>query len=467
MYEAGAVWSEKLMDDGKMNTSFVLQYLPEFLKGLNDIDEIYRGSRFEGKRYAHHGYAMSVLLEYMAKQMSQTSTLELYEIWRDTKGKTFDNLKAWGNKHSFKLFEGENYDHFILSLIKGEVIPIKPKAIVNSGDQDGDPAKFKTVRKGDETSDLVYPYGARIQQLKVAFPPDSLRNKQFSIIQRGKDVKTYVYIQAGNETKMIDGTSTDGSEIIIDGNEMETMRVKSGGADRTVYVFAITTNKTNSGTHESTILPELRWADSQILAVIVNGNLVCTSPTYQNGDEVNINPYAAVEAIPNAIKVSYEGKKMHVVCHKVHKDEENNQYVVESGTKLSFDIDDARAIESDKAKMSNLYVDGVFTFKSGDDIKFEEFYKFTLESDLPMTTDNVGGGNTASLAQLFGASSYKVWYINQPGGLKFKTYDITRKDWIYKWDREARKNVLERIDESTFTLTNNPSNEIKVIILFK
>ena len=35
------------------------------------------------------------------------------------------------------------------------------------------------------------------------------------------------------------------------------------------------------------------------------------------------------------------------------------------------------------------------------------------------------------------------------------------------WDREARKDVLERIDESVFTMTNNPADEIKVIVFFK
>ena len=462
MYESGAVWAEKLMDNNNFNISFVLQYLPTFLRGLNNIEDIYKGSSTtDYKMYQDHGYAMSVLLEYMTKKMNLASTVELYEIWHNTNGKTFDNLKAWANNHNFKLFEGENYDDFILSLMKGEVIPLQPRQLWNSKEK----VAVSSVGTCNELVESIYPYGAAIHQFTLNMPADSLANKQFSIKQRSDNVKTYVYVLCGNQRKLIETTSTNGEEVVIDGAEMEDMRIKSGKSDRAISFFTITTSKTNSGTYESGVTAELRRAESLVAGVVVSGTLVCTSPTYYDGMEHNINPSAIVlGSVPNAIKTTVSGKKMHVVCHKLHEDEETEQIIVEQGTRISFDIDDIDKIDTDKAKISNLFVDGVFTFKSGDNISFEEYYKLNVGSVLPMiAADN----SAANIAQLLGAKYAKVWYISRPNGLSITQYDITRKDWVYKWDSTLRKDVLERIDEHTFTMTNSPSDEIKVTVLFK
>ena len=73
----------------------------------------------------------------------------------------------------------------------------------------------------------------------------------------------------------------------------------------------------------------------------------------------------------------------------------------------------------------------------------------------------------SELLAYLGGNYGKTWRITQAGGLKFSNYELTRKDYEYKWDREAQQDVLDHVDTHNFTLINDPENYMQIIILFK
>ena len=206
---------------------------------------------------------------------------------------------------------------------------------------------------------------------------------------------------------------------------------------------------------------------SEILAIFVNGKLYCSSPTYDDGEEFTMSPFGMSYAMfPNAVKFTRNGKQMHVQCFTLSTDE-NDEVVVLPETMAAFDIDDVDAIDTNKAKIKNLYVNTSFSYSSGDDIQFMELYQFTVGSDISMTNESINDLGYGMFAEALGATKGKVWTITGANGLSLSQYSLIRKEWIYVWDRDAHKDVLDHIEEHNFTLHNNPSNMVRVVILFK
>ena len=180
---------------------------------------------------------------------------------------------------------------------------------------------------------------------------------------------------------------------------------------------------------------------------------------------------------PGAIKVTNEGKKWHVDCFELLEDEADNVYV---GSKkiISFDIGNVDKIATNEAKMSKLYFCFKSSFSSGGDLMTEQFGSANVVPEIPMRpgTHNIGaaaedGDDDYFLADMVGiavgAKYAKMWAINQTNGLKFSDYSLTRKEYVYEWDKEARKDVLDHIDTHSFSILDDPSNEIIVVLLFK
>ena len=261
MYESGAVWSEKLMDNNKLQYSdFIAKYIPKTIRGMTDIDGIHGGDA-EGadyKAYQNHGYGMPLLLEYMVRKMGLTSTVELYKIWYDTKGPTLANLKAWASKHSYNLFEGSHFDEFVLSLIKGEI-----DKDVNITQLFEGKIVFENVlgQSGELVKDC-FPYGASISRIVLSrFPADSLNNKRLVIRQRSKDVHTYVYLMNNTKNELLSQTATAGDSIVIDGTTIESYRSASS-PNSPLYVWLITTNLQNKTSHKSALSARLEYKNS-------------------------------------------------------------------------------------------------------------------------------------------------------------------------------------------------------------
>lgn len=203
-----------------------------------------------------------------------------------------------------------------------------------------------------------------------------------------------------------------------------------------------------------------------ITAVIANGRVYCSSPTYSEGEKCSWTPLVTSAMVaPGAIKMTVDGRKLHVDCLRLYEDENEDLHV---GTEkvISFDIDEPDSIMTEKAKIMNLFVDATFTYHSGKKLKYEEFTKLNVSSDIPMQPGTLYRSDSELLAYL-GGNYGKTWRITQAGGLKFSNYELTRKDYEYKWDREAQQDVLDHVDTHNFTLINDPENYMQIIILFK
>ena len=221
-------------------------------------------------------------------------------------------------------------------------------------------------------------------------------------------------------------------------------------------------------TNEIDILPP----PADIAAVMITGELFCSSSTYNDGEMYTLNPNAmAIGAmLPGWIKTTLNGNKLHVECFKAESDEDDNPYLL-PGTMASFDIVDFDAINTMQAKIQNLTVDNEFGWTSGDLPIWREYYKFNVTPELPMVDENTvinkDDDEEDSDIDVIGAKYAKVWMITQADGLKFSNFSFTRKDWDYKWDADAGEMVVEKEDEHTFSLLDNPGNTIQVIIAFK
>ena len=117
--------------------------------------------------------------------------------------------------------------------------------------------------------------------------------------------------------------------------------------------------------------------------------------------------------------------------------------------------------------VKNLYLDSSFKYSSGGDIKFMELYQFTVGSDIPMSSETLSDLGLVNMANALGATKGKVWTITGANGLSLSQYSLKRNEYIYVWDKDAHKDVLDHIEEHNFTLHNNPSNTVRVVILYK
>ena len=254
MYESGAVWAEKCMDDGNLPFKFIKKYIMKASQGMVDIDGVQSGDgeATDFRAYQNHGYGMPMLLEYMVRKMGLTSTLELYEIWRDTGRNTIENLKAWAAKHNLNIFEGSNYDNFIFSLLKGEITnEIAPTDITDGK---------LTFTKTGTSSEIVKsccPYGARIFRVSLQMSKDSIMNKRLVIFQRNEKVQTYAFFFNGQKREAWNKKATVGDSLVIDGATLESYR--GNNADTPIYVWVVSTNILNQTTHQSAVTVRLEY----------------------------------------------------------------------------------------------------------------------------------------------------------------------------------------------------------------
>lgn len=248
--------------------------------------------------------------------------------------------------------------------------------------------------------------------------------------------------------------------------------------EKETVVNEITLKDLKAGYTEKDKKNVINIAPTQIVGVLLAGNISCSAASFRKGEKYSMSPLALSALMkPGAIKVTNEGKKWHVDCFELLEDEADNVYV---GSKkiISFDIDNVDKIATNEAKMSKLYFYFKSSFSSGGDLMTEQFGSANVVPEIPMRpgTHNIGaaaedGDDDYFLADMVGiavgAKYAKMWAINQTNGLKFSDYSLTRKEYVYEWDKEARKDVLDHIDTHSFSILDDPSNEIIVVLLFK
>ena len=243
-----------------------------------------------------------------------------------------------------------------------------------------------------------------------------------------------------------------------------------GEVVRTIKLKNIKAGYTTNGSRKD-VDNYINIAPPQVAAIVVAGNVYCSSSTYNKGEKKSMSPILITTSmIPGAIDVKYEKDRISVKCPEILEDEDENVYVG-TDTWLSFDIENPEDLETDQSPMKNLFFNSQFSFSSGDDLMYEESCRMNVSSVIPMKPgtlypDAADEDDSRILAYL-GGQYGKTWYVDQSSGLKFSSYTITRKDYVYEWDREARKDVLDHIDTHNFSLLDDPGNKIQIIVLFK
>lgn len=206
-----------------------------------------------------------------------------------------------------------------------------------------------------------------------------------------------------------------------------------------------------------------------IAAVIISGQIYCSSPTYEENPYIMTPAVMAINSmVPNWVRTTRNGNKMHVECAKVESDENDVPHFV-PGTIATFDIIDFDSVGTRKAKIENLVIDNQIAMTSGEDDTpiWMEYYKFSVSSQLPMidetTIQSDDEDEDFGDIDAIGAKSFRVWSLSQAKGLKISNFNYGMKNWHYNW----WTGELESEEEHVFSLNNNPANTIQVIVAFK
>ena len=467
MYESGAVWSEKLMNNNKLNADFIQQYLPYFVRGLSDIDGIYEkdASSQDYIAYQNHGYAMAILLEYMAKNMKLSSTAELYEIWKKDKNKTLENLKAWAAKHNYKLFEGDNYDQFIYSLLRGELLSdVGPVQMSENAKAE----VFTDSRVCDDEVRSCFPYGCAIGKYRFNnFTKEALMGKKLIVTQKSKDCQTSLYF-VGAKKELIECKITAGDSIVIDGSNLAKYWIS---ANNSINLFTINTNKTNNKTHQSKVIVELRDTEESDVKITSFTSIYFSchlnSKIKRNNMDLSTNfGFYSDYYKDKTFTVSQSKETVHV--ESSHKTQNSADKGEKSETQINISFD----ITGFTGNFANCKIENL-KYSSSDDYTYPRDWDV---SDVSRDVDNITCTLTdipAETTNFFpnvrdkDGSTYSMgsFSFNANGKDAFKVVDFEHKDTSY--DKKGNPIVDEYVltpsadDKIEFSITFNYSSKKK------
>lgn len=258
MYESGGNWIEKYMNNGKPPKTIYTSRLPNFLKGLVNLKEIYTTTdgKFDiGPARQTHGYAMGALLEYLTQGGNEGKLLDFYEYWVRHSKPTVDNLKYLAEKCDLGTFDG-GYDVFVLSCCLGDVIPG-----LNFDELYADMQRFDVSSNTFTASGVCYPYGANIIKLHVyASATTSLLDKNMVVRQEAANAHTYVVRPLSNgQFYQYETVVAKGDSVVIKGSDLEQLR-KAGEALFT-DIYLVNSTYSSSSTERFTVTATMLDAD--------------------------------------------------------------------------------------------------------------------------------------------------------------------------------------------------------------
>ena len=266
--EAASVWIEQFMNNKKLNTSFVMGYISNFIKGLEVPDSIYPNEfnsyldplKWRSKYLENlgwHGYGMSVVLYYLTSPTSgmsgfdfdYNSIAEIFKLWKSDKrfaGKSFTTFRRWLGDHNCSSFvDTDLYDDFLIELLDGKVIQHKN---LNPADCIDENKNNKPIQLNSDTKKEVpgkcFNLGCSIDKIAIGKYKNtegvkSFKGKEIVIKQTSPDVRTRVFVQSQSQKfELIKGKTIKGDSLVIDGDEFDKMM----GGEQKYFLFPVTTN---------------------------------------------------------------------------------------------------------------------------------------------------------------------------------------------------------------------------------
>ena len=214
----------------------------------------------------------------------------------------------------------------------------------------------------------------------------------------------------------------------------------------------------------------VKQGEMELAAVTLTGDILCSSPTYEEGEEYHLSPmvFAMNSILPGWIKTTKKGKDLHVECSRVESDDNDRPFLT-PGVTVSFDILNFDAIDKRESKIANLKIDNQMGFEWADR-KSTEIYKLNVSSQIPQidertlpTDDEDDDDDGVSLSDGADISAVKAWAMSAGEGLSFSLFDFKRKDEDYN----LFTGELEDEQTHKFSLINSPSNNLQIYIAFK
>lgn len=468
--EAASVWVEQFMNDGKLNGDFVCGFLPEFIKGLENVDDIYPNNhnktlhpiKWKLRRneiYDHHGYGMSTLLYYLTSPISEmtafdidkTKIIELFNIWKNDKryaGSTFMTFRQWLRMHDAGGFlDNGDYDQFLIRLLDGKLVQhekINPEGLYT---KTSNITISSLTKKNVDESCLNL--GCSIDKVIIGSYKDSEGNKsfkgtQFVVKQLSPDVQTFVFVESYNTKKfeLIKGKTVLGDSLVIDGDYLDGLF----GGEQKSYMWLVTTNHSGE-TKPYSASVELKKKDENVEPSVAQfpGNVYRVS--------VVVRPYWKEESLDEDGKVYRTEEKSGIF--DINADTTHPDPNVTPSGKLNFTY-----------SQSSIHVEGEFetatawarhdTF-SFDIVGIKNGFENSKVQNLTMTLHSL-----TDIPWEHTANANNIPYNPKPPQTGMIQYYGTVSDGV------ELGNVTKYIGKSyRYTFIENPDNDITVSIYYK
>ena len=469
MFESGAVWIEKYMNNGQLNGQWQKEaglannILNHFRIGLSRSSTDILGQYVDLSPYAEYGYAQAPLLYYMisknySRGYDDTVIASLYDhYWKlisDADYTFVDVLDDWYfGVFSEEFFDGaDNINDYYLALWKGEVMSAfsfdNSESVLEDHNMKVDIMNEKNSKFSLDGK--VYPFGCEgllFKMDKTSFKDSLLNENEMVIKQDAEGVKTYLLYTQGPKTYQWPTVAVKGDSIVITGEELEALRKQYGFFSS--YFFLLTVREdcslSETGTIPSKVSVELRQQDTEeISKVIIYPRLALIKDEEEYTPDRNLN--MRFEQKYKEVKTSRFGenkKNMHVVC-SAYIEWADASYPIENRYakyNLSFDIEDVdKGIPAGTSKITNVHYE-CLNEPSDEKRKTSSFNIFTWKMDIPtipMTDTNY------------------EWSGTRNDGIEFKNFSYLITNYGYgagTWD--------ERV-----TLKGSGDDRIRILVTF-
>ena len=242
MYESGAVWAEKFMNNGEYSYSFVGEKLPTFLMSLECKLDIWRklDNKYGWKNaWQQHGYAQSFFLEHATRLKDNKSIAKLYQDWYDKGGTTFECLKRWAPD----IIKTLTFDEYFVAAGTGKVSSlVKFPNIVNGGKKRAD------SNGATQMNCTVYPYGGIINEFTILGKEYLNPNGEYSLdgqiirikhTSKNTGIEVYTYDSVTKEWVRLGGLLTNDEEVVISGDELNKMRAVKNKVPSNLGIYVL------------------------------------------------------------------------------------------------------------------------------------------------------------------------------------------------------------------------------------
>lgn len=242
MYESGAVWAEKFMNNGEYSYLFVGEKLPTFLMSLECKLDIWRklDNTYGWKNaWQQHGYVQSFFLEHATLLKDNKSIAKLYKDWYDKGGTTFECLKRWAPD----IIKTLTFDEYFVAAGTGKVSSLVKFPNIVNGEK-----KRANSNGVTQMNCTVYPYGGIINEFTILgqeyLNPNGKNSLDGQIIRikhtsKNTGIEVYTYDSVTKEWVRLGGLLTNDEEVVISGDELNKMRAVKNKVPSNLGIYVL------------------------------------------------------------------------------------------------------------------------------------------------------------------------------------------------------------------------------------